>query len=67
MRGLRNPRDVGGIEILVAGGRHWSSKMGTRFAVAQGDKGGGREGQRMQIPVEAACPPLRCTWKIMCL
>lgn len=39
VRGAKNLGDAGGIESLVAGGSHRSSKMGTRFAGAQGDKG----------------------------
>lgn len=38
MRGLRNLRDVGGIKILVAGGRHWSSKWELDWLWRKGTK-----------------------------
>lgn len=69
-KGVRKVRNLGvveGIEILVAEGSCWSLKMGTRFAVVYGDKDGGRKGQRTQIPKEAACLPLCCTWNNACL
>lgn len=44
MRGAKNLGDAGGIESLVAGGSHRSSKMGTRFAVAQGEQRLRKEG-----------------------